>query len=153
MSALFWGKRKKRYCKGTANFWNNAKFCVHRVRFLQRLWRVFQKEWTRTLSCPPSVAWDGHQIRFDWLCVTQKSRSQILLQSWRQGGTHVPQVIYRIVCPKTYGATQRQRPLSDILWHPNKSSESSSSSSASANPYVIPEILLDGDGLNCALFS
>lgn len=21
------------------------------------------------------------------------------------------------------------------------------------NPYVIPEILLDGDGLNCALFS
>lgn len=64
-----------------------------------------------------------------------------------------PQVIYRIVCPKTYGATQRQHPLSDILWHPNKSSESCSSSSASANPYVIPEILLDGDGLNCALFS
>lgn len=59
-----------------------------------------------------------------------------------------PQVIYRIVCPKTYGATQRQHPLSDILWHPNKSGESSSSSSASANPYVIPEILLDGDGLN-----
>lgn len=64
-----------------------------------------------------------------------------------------PQVIYRIVCQKLMEATQRQHPLSDIPWHPNKSGESSSSSSASDNPYVIPEILLDGDGLNCALFS
>ena len=32
-----------RHGKGTTNFWNNTKFCVHRVRFLQRLWRIFQK--------------------------------------------------------------------------------------------------------------